>query len=233
MIFGYFEENMILSNTCKEVLTRSAVETLKAEKIELRNHWFDEECREVTQEKNKLYKEMIQRHYTRTAVDKYKQARRKEKSMHKKKKREYQEKMLEEIEKLNNQRETQKFYRKSSKQQEAPVSLTNDFKRQNPQISGGSCVGCWQELPESVFPIRSMCEVSSDTPRPLPSPIKEVRGFRTPKLQRPLAPLDYQLFIVSDELWHSCSSPYATISAQQQINYTPHSVKQSALILSL
>ena len=98
--------------TCKEVFIVSADEVLKEEKREIRNCWFDEECSEITQEKNEVYKEMIQKHYTRTVVEKYKQARRKEKSIHKKKKRKYNEKMFEEIEELHNQRETQKFYRK-------------------------------------------------------------------------------------------------------------------------
>ncbi|PSN55079.1 hypothetical protein C0J52_01894 [Blattella germanica] len=50
--------------------------------------------------------------------------------------------------------------------------MTSNDLEWNSQNSGGSCVGCWQELPESMLPIRPMCEVSSNTPHPLPSPIK-------------------------------------------------------------
>jgi hypothetical protein len=38
------------------------------------NIWFDEECQEATQEKNKAYVNMQQQSYTRASTDKYREA---------------------------------------------------------------------------------------------------------------------------------------------------------------
>jgi hypothetical protein len=65
--------------------------------------------------KNSAYKEMIQRHYTRKAVENYKQLRREEKTIHKKNKRILQENILKEIEELNLHNETRRFYRMVNK----------------------------------------------------------------------------------------------------------------------
>jgi hypothetical protein len=53
---------------------------------------------------------MIQRHYTRKAVENYKQLRREEKKIHKNK-RIFQEEILKETEELSSQNGTRKFYR--------------------------------------------------------------------------------------------------------------------------
>jgi hypothetical protein len=48
--------------------------------------WFDQECAaEITDKKNKTYKMMVQRWFTRALREEY----REEKKMHKRKKREY------------------------------------------------------------------------------------------------------------------------------------------------
>jgi mannitol-1-phosphate/altronate dehydrogenase len=65
--------------------------------------------------KNSAYKEMIQRHYTRKAVENYKQLRGEEKTIHKKNKRIFQENILKEIEELNLHNETRRFYRMVNK----------------------------------------------------------------------------------------------------------------------
>jgi predicted methyltransferase len=44
-----------------------------------RNNWFDEECEQVTNLKNRAYKRMQQNNYTRGAVEEYREARREEK----------------------------------------------------------------------------------------------------------------------------------------------------------
>jgi hypothetical protein len=64
---------------CKQVISNAAEEVIKEEGRRKRNEWFDKECEEATLKKNLSYKEMIQTHYTKKAVEKYKQLRREEK----------------------------------------------------------------------------------------------------------------------------------------------------------
>ena len=66
-------------NEMTGVIHKTAEETFrKASKKQL-NDWFDEECREVTEMKNKAQATMQQRSYTRASTDKYRKTRRKEK----------------------------------------------------------------------------------------------------------------------------------------------------------
>ena len=60
-----------------------------------RNGWFDKKCAKITEEKNRKYRSMIQRRFTRAAREEYSKARRKGKRTHKKNKKEYYEKQLE------------------------------------------------------------------------------------------------------------------------------------------
>jgi hypothetical protein len=63
---------------CKQIISNAAEEVIKEEGRRKRSKWFDKECEEATL-KNLVYKEMIQRHNTRKAVENYKQLRREEK----------------------------------------------------------------------------------------------------------------------------------------------------------
>jgi hypothetical protein len=63
---------------CKQIISNAAEEVIKEEGRRKRSEWFDKECEEATLKKNLAYKEMIQRHYTRKAVENYKQIRREE-----------------------------------------------------------------------------------------------------------------------------------------------------------
>ena len=83
--------------------------------------WFDEECREVTEVKNKAYVKMQQRSYTRASTDKYQEAQRKEKQIHKRKKKQYEKERAERLEELGQQNQTRKFYRDIN-------NLRKDFK---------------------------------------------------------------------------------------------------------
>ncbi|PNF36727.1 hypothetical protein B7P43_G12357 [Cryptotermes secundus] len=82
------------------------------ESIKYKN-WFDGECEQVT--KKQAYKRMQQRNHTRGAVEKYREARRKEKRLHKKKKREYDKQELIELEHLRSSNEIRAFYQKLNK----------------------------------------------------------------------------------------------------------------------
>jgi hypothetical protein len=48
----------------------------------VRNGLFDEECTEVTKNKNEAYSKMIQRHYTRPPQEQYKEMRKIKKRIH-------------------------------------------------------------------------------------------------------------------------------------------------------
>jgi hypothetical protein len=55
------------------------------ERVKYKN-WFDEECKQVTNQKNQAYKRMQQKNHTREVVEEYREARREERRVHKKKK---------------------------------------------------------------------------------------------------------------------------------------------------
>ena len=84
----------------------AAKETIGFTQKVKRNHWFDEECEEVTVKKNKAYKEKLQRKSTRAAREKYQQARRNEKRIHRKKKRKYMGEQIKMIEDYQSKRLT-------------------------------------------------------------------------------------------------------------------------------
>ena len=77
--------------------------------------WFDTECEQATNNKNKAYKRMQQRNHTRKAVEEYRIARSEEKRTHKQKKKIFTEHELEELERLKSNSESKSFYRKLNK----------------------------------------------------------------------------------------------------------------------
>ena len=87
--------------------------------------WYDDECRLITEEKNKLYLRMHNEKFTRSALEDYRQARKKEKKVHRRKKREHINGKLEELEHQRNKNEMRLFYGEINKSRK-------DFK---PRIS--------------------------------------------------------------------------------------------------
>jgi hypothetical protein len=53
-----------------------------------KNGGFDQECEEVTEQKNRKYRSMIQKHFTRAAREEYNEARRRRKKKDTKKEKE-------------------------------------------------------------------------------------------------------------------------------------------------
>jgi hypothetical protein len=92
----------------EEVVKKTAEEKL-GEKRLVRNEWFDQECREVIDEKNKAREKIIKRE-TRGNCEKYKQLRLKANRICKRKKRERLKEEIEEIEILNQGSDIKKFY---------------------------------------------------------------------------------------------------------------------------
>jgi hypothetical protein len=64
----------------------TADEIIGTENKTRRNYWFNNECVEATNEKNKAYREMIKKRYTRNSEDIYKEKRIQEKKIHRQKK---------------------------------------------------------------------------------------------------------------------------------------------------
>jgi uncharacterized protein YhaN len=80
--------------------------------------WFDQECAELTDKKNKAYKMMVERRFTRAAREECREARWKEKKMDKRKKREYYEEQLKWIEDCIALNESRKFYEQVNRMRE-------------------------------------------------------------------------------------------------------------------
>ncbi|PSN37452.1 hypothetical protein C0J52_11693 [Blattella germanica] len=76
-------------NPLKQIILAVSDEVLGIEHNKRRNNWYDDECEEATREKNKAYREMLQKHCTRRLEEIYKEKRRQEKKIHKRKKKNY------------------------------------------------------------------------------------------------------------------------------------------------
>jgi endonuclease/exonuclease/phosphatase family metal-dependent hydrolase len=108
-------------NKITGVIHKTAEETFGKASKKQSNDWFDKECREVTEVKNKAYVNMQQRSYTRASTEKYREARRKEKQVHKRKNKQYENEQVDRLEELGQQHQTRKFYRDINK-------VRKDFK---------------------------------------------------------------------------------------------------------
>ncbi|GFX24993.1 uncharacterized protein TNCV_1279291 [Trichonephila clavipes] len=65
----------------KEIILKSANETVPGLERRARNKWYDEDCRKVTEMKNKAYLELLQKHCRRTHEEKYRELRKAEKKL--------------------------------------------------------------------------------------------------------------------------------------------------------
>jgi hypothetical protein len=87
--------------TLQQIITNAVDEVIgKTERAE-RNEWYDDECKEATKQKNKAYRRMIQKYYTRGAEEQYNEMRRIEKRMLKRKKRSFYEEQIKQVEKIS------------------------------------------------------------------------------------------------------------------------------------
>lgn len=95
----------------EKVLIESVKEVIGSKKKERNSGWFDEECREAIEEKNKERQKMLQRK-TRQKWESYSESRRKAKRMLKKKKKDFLKRQVEEIELMRNRKETRNLYQR-------------------------------------------------------------------------------------------------------------------------
>jgi hypothetical protein len=61
----------LLWQNCKTTLKEISEEVLGFNERKIRNEWYDGECAETTKVKNYVYRQMLQKHRTRTSVDIY------------------------------------------------------------------------------------------------------------------------------------------------------------------
>ncbi|KAG8235926.1 hypothetical protein J437_LFUL014282 [Ladona fulva] len=94
----------------KEVIKEAAEETIRENKRTRNADWFDDECAQIIQEKNKARERMIQKE-TRMNTERYQRLRTEAKRICKKKKKEKMKKQLEDIEEFSKQKERRKFYK--------------------------------------------------------------------------------------------------------------------------
>lgn len=99
-----------------------------------RNGWFDAECQEATDQKNKAYLNLQQGKITRTKTEKYKDLRRAEKRLHKKKKKSFLKKQFEELEQLRFGNDTKKFYSQVNADRKGFIPQTNLCRGVNGQL---------------------------------------------------------------------------------------------------
>ena len=98
-------------NAVKTAISSAAEEVLGHVQPNRRNEWFDEECRQILDEKNAARATMLRR-ATRQNVERYRLKRRQQVQLFKEKKRRQEEEECEELEQLHRTHETRKFYQK-------------------------------------------------------------------------------------------------------------------------
>ncbi|GFX26504.1 endonuclease-reverse transcriptase [Trichonephila clavipes] len=95
----------------REIILKSANETVLGLERRARNEWYDEDCRKATEMKNKAYLQLLQKHCTRTHEEKYRELRKAEKKLLRRKKEIFFENSLKNLENYNSQNECRKFYK--------------------------------------------------------------------------------------------------------------------------
>ncbi|GFT63881.1 uncharacterized protein TNCV_4954181 [Trichonephila clavipes] len=71
----------------KEIILKSANETVPGLERRARNEWYDEDCRKATEMKNNACLQLLQKHCTRTHEEKYRELRKAEKKLLRRKKK--------------------------------------------------------------------------------------------------------------------------------------------------
>ena len=115
----------------KNMLVTTGEEIVGLKKRHGRDEWFDKECEEATDFKNKTYKFMIQRKCTRAVQEEYRKARRREKKIHRGKKREYMMRQMEKIEEYKSKRLSRDMYRKVNDMRQEFQPRTNACRDNN------------------------------------------------------------------------------------------------------
>uniref|UniRef100_A0A8D8WWM8 Craniofacial development protein 2 n=1 Tax=Cacopsylla melanoneura TaxID=428564 RepID=A0A8D8WWM8_9HEMI len=96
-------------NTAKSIITEAAEEQIGRMERKRIEEWYDEECKQLIEEKNMARKRMLERN-TRNNRERYHNLRKESKKLLKKKKKEALKKKIKEIDQLSRENEQRKFY---------------------------------------------------------------------------------------------------------------------------
>uniref|UniRef100_A0A8D8XZ49 Craniofacial development protein 2 n=1 Tax=Cacopsylla melanoneura TaxID=428564 RepID=A0A8D8XZ49_9HEMI len=96
-------------NTAKSIITEAAEEQIGRMERKRNEEWYDEECKQLIEEKNMARKRMLERN-TRNNRERYHNLRKESKKLLKKKKKEALKKKIKEIDQLSRENEQRKFY---------------------------------------------------------------------------------------------------------------------------
>ena len=92
-------------------IRKVAENTIGCTRKQATNEWFEEECREVNEEKNALRARVIQMKNTRSTKHAYKQALSRQRYLFRKKKWQLEEEASIEIERYRSIQDSRKFYK--------------------------------------------------------------------------------------------------------------------------
>lgn len=96
-------------NKAKNIILEVARENIGNKEYRRNEDWFDEECRQIVEEKNQARNIMLNRN-TRSNAETYRNLRKKSKKVLKRKKREALKQKVKEIDDLSKENEPRKFY---------------------------------------------------------------------------------------------------------------------------
>ena len=102
-------ENNLNLAVLQQVVINTAHEVIGKEESVLRNGWFDEECTEATENKNKAYNKTVQRCETRGAEERNKEMRNVKTRINRKKKKEYYDEQMKQVQKQLGQKERRMY----------------------------------------------------------------------------------------------------------------------------
>ncbi len=109
----------------KQVILEAAREFKSSEEVKNANHWWDNECKNVIQEKNEARRKWLRiTKKTRTYLDIYHQKRLKANRTCRRKKKEWLEGKIKEINETNRKRDTRKFYKDVRRLSGLPIVMT-------------------------------------------------------------------------------------------------------------
>ena len=92
----------------KQCYNRTAEETIKIRENNIRNEWWDEECKATISRKNNARRKCLQKR-TRANQEQYKQARKEANKICKEKKKQWINNRIKQVEEAHKQNDTRKF----------------------------------------------------------------------------------------------------------------------------
>jgi len=155
----------------KQVILEAAKE-FKSTKDMKNNHWWDDECKRVIQEKNEARRKCLSRK-TRANLDIYRQKRVEAYRTCRRKKKEWMEKKIKELNGINRKKDTRKFYKDVRILAKPPIATTLVCKDKDGNILSEKVqiLERWQEYFKEL--LNPECE-STNSIKPYEGPINNL-----------------------------------------------------------